>query len=211
MTPPSEPEDPSPRELRLAQKMYPYLAETGWIESRQTRRPVDREGRPLPWITYPAIAFLDGRVKPDFTVFEFGSGNSTLWWAERVSHVTCVEHDPEWAEEIASKVPDNVDFNHVALEPDGDYCRFAAASGRQYHVIVIDGRDRVNCALRSVEHLRDDGVFVWDNTERRRYEVGLRRLREMGFRQIGFRGPLPIVNWECETSVLYRPENCLGL
>jgi hypothetical protein len=195
----------------LAQQMLPYLLETGWIESRRLRRPVDRELRPIPWITYPAIDFLAERVTKDMSVFEFGSGNSTLWWADRVAHVCCVEHDPGWADEIRSSLPANVDLYHVELDSDGEYCRVARETGRRFHVVVVDGRDRANCAIQSIDSLRSDGVIVWDNTERRRYRVGLNALRKRGFRRLRFRGPTPIDTWASETSVLYRPGNCLGL
>jgi hypothetical protein len=34
----------------------------------------------LPWISYAAIDFLDGYLKPDMTVYEYGSGGSTLFF-----------------------------------------------------------------------------------------------------------------------------------
>ena len=34
----------------------------------------------LPWISYGAIDFLDGYLKPDMTVYEYGSGGSTLFF-----------------------------------------------------------------------------------------------------------------------------------
>jgi hypothetical protein len=133
---------------RIAGEALPYLVSRGWIESRRTKRSVDAEGRPLPWITYGAIDFLTERARETFTVFEFGSGNSTLWWAERVAHVTSVEHDEKWAQRVARRLPGNVTYSYVPLERDGDYCRAASASGETFDIVVVDGRDRVNCAGR---------------------------------------------------------------
>lgn len=211
MTPKAEKPTFTPEERKLAHELLPYLVQTGWIESRRQQQAVDAEGRPVPWITYPALSFLERRVTAEMSVFEFGSGNSTLWWAERVRDVTAVEHDESWATRVAARMPPNASVAHVALVADGDYSRFAQRSGRRYQVIVVDGRDRVNCALASVESLAPDGVMVWDNTERKRYAVGLRRLSKAGFRRIDFRGPSPINTFESQTSVLYRPRNCLGI
>jgi len=47
-------------------------------------------------MTYPAIRFLERRLSNSLEVFEFGSGNSTLWWAERVSRIDSCEHDAQW-------------------------------------------------------------------------------------------------------------------
>jgi predicted O-methyltransferase YrrM len=172
---------------------------------------VDRNSDPVPWITYPAIDFLEPRLRPEMSVFEFGSGNSTLWWAARVSKVTAVEHNASWAAEIGGQMPDTVDLHHVPLERGGDYCRFAQQTGERYDVIVVDGRDRVNCAVHSVGSLTDDGVIVWDNTERSRYRKGLDALAKQGFRRLPLRGPSPINTWASETSILYRSANCLGI
>jgi len=198
-------------ERRLASEMLPYLVEAGWIESRRRRQSVDRDGNPIPWITYPALDFITSRVGSEMTVFEFGSGNSTLWWSQRAGHVTAVEHDGSWAARVVAQLPANATLSHVPLAAGGDYCRHARASGGRFHVIVVDGRDRVNCARASIECLRPDGVIIWDNTERTRYAPGLRALSASGFRRIGFRGPSPINSWASETSVLYRPGNCFGI
>ena len=35
-------------------------------------------------------------VRPNLRVFEYGCGNSSLWWAQRVEKVVSVEHDEAW-------------------------------------------------------------------------------------------------------------------
>ena len=80
----------------------------GWFESLRTGVPCDRNGSPIPWISYPAVFILRDRVKSTFRVFEFGSGYSTLWWAKNVAHVTSCEHDADWSRTIAKDAPDNV-------------------------------------------------------------------------------------------------------
>jgi hypothetical protein len=84
-----------------------YLKPLGWDRSVVSRQAEDRDG-PVPWITYPALRMLDRIVQPHFKVFEYGAGNSSLWWASRVAEVVAVEHDPIWAELVASRAPDNL-------------------------------------------------------------------------------------------------------
>ena len=38
-----------------------YLQESGWLNSMEKGEAVDKEGRPIPWITYPALDFLTPR------------------------------------------------------------------------------------------------------------------------------------------------------
>lgn len=198
-------------DTEVALDMLDHLRGSGWLESRRTRRPIDGETKPLPWYTYSAIYFLTLRVQPNMRVFEFGSGNSTLWWAERVERVTAVEHHEGWATKMERLSPDNASVSHIPLEEDGDYCRAALRVQDEIDILVIDGRDRVNCARRSLEALRPNGVVIWDNTERRRYRPGYEHLAQQGFRRIEFRGlgPVNAVPWE--TSVFYRRDNCFDL
>jgi hypothetical protein len=60
------------------------LKDDGWFRSCREQASVDANGNPIPWITYPAIEFLVKRINNQLSVFEYGCGNSTLWWASRV-------------------------------------------------------------------------------------------------------------------------------
>jgi hypothetical protein len=94
---------------------------------------------------------------------------------------------------------------------DGEYCRRAARYAGRFDIVVIDGRDRVNCAIQSVVALSPQGVFVWDNTDRPEYAPGLLALQAQGFLRIELVGLSPGATVKTETSILYRPGNCLGL
>ena len=43
--------------------------------------PIDKNSNPLPWVTYGFIDFISERLNKSIDVFEYGSGNSTLWYA----------------------------------------------------------------------------------------------------------------------------------
>jgi SAM-dependent methyltransferase len=187
------------------------LKEDGWLRSFAQGEPVDAAGRPLPWLTYAAIELLGRRVRPEMSVFEYGCGNSTLWWAARVREVIACEHDPAWVERVRARAPGNVTLRQVPLEYGGDYCRTVAAYPGRFDIVVIDGRDRVNCATHAVAALKPDGVIVWDNSDREEYRAGYEHLARAGFHKIEFVGLLPMINDKCETGVFYRDANCLGL
>jgi hypothetical protein len=92
---------------RLAAYGEAYLKPLGWDRSVVSQQAEDRDG-PVPWITYPALRMLDRVVRPHFKVFEYGAGNSSLWWASRVAAVVAVEHDPMWAELVGARAPANL-------------------------------------------------------------------------------------------------------
>ena len=68
-----------------------YLRDHGWFRSFGERSPVDAAGRPVPWMGYCVIDFLEERLTRDFRIFEFGSGGSTLFWASRCAEVVSYE------------------------------------------------------------------------------------------------------------------------
>ena len=187
------------------------LREDGWLRSFREGRCVDAHGDPVPWLTYPAIEFLAARVKPEWRVFEYGAGSSTLWWAKRVREVVSVEHDPEWFAKVGAALPANVRLVHVPLVRGGEYAQSAAREPASYHVVVIDGRDRVNCSAAARVGLRPDGVIVWDNSDRPDYAEGYAQLAGAGFRKVAFVGMAPVFNQKSETGIFYRDGNVLGL
>ncbi len=193
-------------------RRYGYLRSMHWYRSFDTEKVIGPGSEPLPWITYPCIHFLEQRLTKHMSVFEFGSGGSTLWWAARVGHVVTVEHNRDWYDALIERLPGNVTPRFVPHDNnDGSYCRAATIDDRRYEIVMIDARDRINCARHSVGALTPDGVIVWDNTDRAQYSEGFLFLQRLGFRQLEFRGmgPRCVEGWT--SSVFYRSHNCLGL
>ena len=193
-----------PLELLFARNSV--LLTTGWRRSRKELASVDANGDPIPWITYPALRFLDPRIERGFKVFEFGSGLSTLWWAERVSEVVSVEHDPEWHRIVAQRLPPNVS---LLLADGDDYVR--AASGQTYDIIVNDGIRRPDSAKSGLDSLAPDGVVVWDNSDEIADRGGHDFMEVSGFKRLDFWGFGPLMVRESCTTIFYRPDNCLGI
>lgn len=199
------------QKLFFCRKLHRYLDNVGWIQSKLAGLPVDRNGEPLPWFTYSSLAFLASRVKPDMSVFEYGSGNSTLWWSKRVARVVACEHHDEWYNYLKSRLSANVEYIHQPLEIGGDYCRTILRFDESFDIVVIDGRDRVNCAKAALPKLHERGVIVWDNTDRQKYADGCDFLASKGFRRLDFEGIGPAKNNGWRTSVFYRADNCLDI
>lgn len=188
-----------------------YLRQHGWLQSVREQRSVDYTGRPVPWITYPCLEFLERRINKRMAVFEYGSGNSTLWWSERVGKVVSREHDFVWYQEMKKHAPSNVELCHVPLENEGEYSREILKYPSQFEIVIVDGRDRVNCLKNAPVALRDDGVIVLDNSERKEYEEGIKLLSEKGYRKLDFCGLGPINAYSWCTSIFYRIPNCLEI
>jgi hypothetical protein len=189
-----------------------YLTRTGWIRSNWAKDAVDASGDPLPWLPYPAIEFLRSRVQPSMRVFEYGSGQSTRWWARHVESVHAVEDDSTWFGRVADALPGNVDLRLADSSGKG-YAQSISERETTFDIVVIDGAVRNECARACVAFLAPDGVIVWDNTEEpNAFGEGLEFLGEQGFRRLDFCGIGPMNMDQWATSVLYRPgQNCFGI
>lgn len=183
------------------------LRDRGWFEC-YGGVPTDRRGEPLPWMPYAFIDFLDERLDPDVRVFEYGSGNSTRWFAERVGEVVSVEHDRTWFDEVHTSVPSNAE---VVYRTGREYVSTPDEYG-EFDLVVVDGRNRVECVEAATDSLANDGVIVWDDSRGRpSYSSKMDELERTGFRELSFQGMGPVTANLQRTSVLYRDHNCLGI
>lgn len=188
-----------------------YLAEIGWFNSFETKSSVDENGDPIPWVTYSFIDFIKERIHKDLKIFEFGSGNSTLFYAQRVKKVISVEHDRAWFEKVVAAKPENSEMIYCELETNGEYCRIPSTLNEKFDIIIIDGRDRINCCEQSLTALSSTGVVVLDNTERESYQKAISFMRENGFKHLAFTGISPGFFIKNSTSLFYRTDNCLNV
>ena len=78
-------------------------------------------------------------------------------------------------------------------------------------LIIIDGRDRLNCLKQAIEALTHNGVIIFDDTQRSKYSQAYEYSKRKGFRSLNFEGLKP-TGFEIErTTILYREKNCLGI
>lgn len=188
-----------------------YLHSTGWIESKRRGYPCRPDGSELPWMNYAVIAFLERRLNKTLSVFEYGSGYSTLFYARRVRNVISVEYDQAWIASIGPRLPPNASVLFVPDDVDGDYCRAIARSGDSFDVVVVDGKDRENCVKQSMQALSSRGVIVLDDSQRAKYAPAIAYAQENGYLTVDFEGLKPTESSWFRSTILYRRENCLGL
>ncbi|SFG60151.1 FkbM family methyltransferase [Pedobacter insulae] len=188
-----------------------YLNSIGWFKAFDNQQAVDGEGLPIPWVTYSFIDFIKPRLTKDLTIFEYGSGNSTLFYAKNVRKVVSVEHDEAWYQKIVKEKAENAEMIFCKLDTDGEYSKKASSLPEKFDIIIVDGRDRVNCCKYGVDALTEQGVIVLDDSERESYNQARIFLTQQGFKELSFSGISPGLFYEKATSVFYKPANCLAI
>jgi len=230
--------------VRHARPFAERLGALAWLEAR------GREGRRALWLrTLFEIYRVEGLValdlcwwtfaaqdavaahlaaRPRARVFEYGSGASTVWLAQRASEVHSVEHDPDWAETMRAHLAEasNVHLHATAPTPRragraeapsgrrgyedaefADYVRTIDAVPGSFDLIVIDGRSRVACLDHARRRLAPGGLIVFDDPHRARYRPALACC---GLDVVHLRGLKPCLPYRDGTAPLRWPADAPG-
>jgi hypothetical protein len=185
-----------PRAARLCRIL---TIDYGYLRTVAQNVCVDADGHPIPWYTYPALEYIRQLDFRERSVFEYGSGNSTLFWSAIARRVVSVEHEREWFERMHALAPANC---QMLFASDADaYVNSIGAAG-PFDVIIIDGQSRLRCAPVAVEHLRPGGLIILDNSDwfPRTSEV----LRERNLIEVDMAGFGPINDYTSTTSFFFH-------
>lgn len=169
----------------------------GGRESSTQRVPVGGQGEPLAWYTYAAIAWIKQLDLSNCSVFEFGSGNSSLFWSARAKTVRSVESSPEWHAKISPNLKAN---QALLLKTDiQEYVGSISEENTEYDVVIVDGLYRFDCAKIGRTKVKTGGCLILDNSDW--HPNTCEMLRASGFTQIDFIGPGPLNAYSWSTSI----------
>jgi predicted O-methyltransferase YrrM len=119
-----------------------------------------------PWWTFSLVARVERILRPNMRVLEFGSGQSTLWLAERVGTVVSIESDAAWQARVRSQADklglSNIDLRLRAADSYADCSEF---TDRSFDFCVIDGMLRGVCAETALPKMRPGGWIYLDNSD----------------------------------------------
>lgn len=203
--------EPKVIRLLISFRSFGYLLETGWLNSFKKGNPVDSNFKPLPWFTYSAIDFLEEKLRADFTILEFGCGNSTLFFAERVKRVVSIENNSEWYDKLRLNAPQNVELILTSSESARQYLNKVKNLKEKFDLVTIDGLFRNESISESMNLVNEIGIVILDDSERREYKDGVRILIESGYKKIDFSGVAPGIFFRKCTTIFYKDNNCLNI
>jgi precorrin-6B methylase 2 len=163
-------------------------------------------------MAFEAISELEGLLRPEDLLFEYGSGGSTLFFARRVAKVVSVEHEAGFCGEVSRRLEEegieNVEYHCVPPEPAAQAAVRYGSTNAAYRKmsfwryvtvldtlgkisfdwIVVDGRARVDCVRHAMAPLRPGGVLVLDNSNRSQYAPAIELLK--GWQASHYYGPV---------------------
>ena len=129
------------------------------------------------WLCSDALRFLECWLEPTDIGFQWGSGDGTLWLAQRVGHLTCVEHDPARAGDVQAQLQAEGLSERVAyhLESHGNtmerldapyVCMIDGVTDRSLDFCLVGGPLPSACCLASILKLKSGGLLILENADR---------------------------------------------
>lgn len=179
------------------------LGQMGWTHVRLNKLLVSGP-EPKPWFVYGAIDYIEHTINPFMRILELGGGGSTPFWLNRGHNVVTIETDPKWLETMNSTIGDLANWKcHLVDEITSVILEELELES--FDVIVNDfGGDRAQVAEVMMKLLNKNGYIIWDNSDRKSYQVGIEKLISNGFGFVSFFGLGPINAYASETSIFSK-------
>jgi len=133
-------------------------------------------GKHEPWWPRDVINYINAILQPTFDCFEWGSGRSSKWLADRVKSLITIDNNQEWTDSI----PDMPNIEKHCLNLKSGYAEAIVTHSkkdRKYDFIFVDGRNRVACIKAAKPFLKEGGFLMLDNSDRKRYNGAWEELK----------------------------------
>ena len=190
----------------------------------------------IPWITFSAIDFLKKYLKKNMTVFEYGSGGSTIFFSRYVKEIISTEHDPDWYRKVLKEIEKCgiTNWKGYLVEPEktvttlGDFSNPLSYTSKDninlsfknyvltieqypdeyFDLVLIDGRARPSCLYHCLNKVKRGGCIMLDNSDREYYLQQTYSFVK-NFKLIDFPGPTPYAEFFTKTSVWQKTSQVL--
>lgn len=151
-----------------------------------------------PWLPFLLIDRLDNMLDSRSKVFEYGGGGSTLFFADRAGEVVTVEHDVGWFPRLQESIAALGNVELLQRGPEDSFASYVGEIDRfpdaYFDLVVVDGRERVQCFEHSIAKVAPGGLLVIDDVDRAHYK-----------------GVFSMVDWPVATCVGLAPfKPCLA-
>lgn len=207
-----------------------FLRSSGWLESVNLNSSFFH-GDHRPWLTFPAINFLETMNLTESKVLEFGGGASTLYFSKRTRRLLTLEFDRDWSSALRTAMYGRANVEVIEpeiesglllawatsslndadcefssdLEFESDaFVMFVKEKIFDADLVLIDGGPRNLAMVAASKFVAHSAIVIVDNSDRDNLNQGLTALREEGFTEIPMRGLGPINHYEWTTSFFFR-------
>jgi hypothetical protein len=161
----------------------------------------------LPDMAEPALKWINENIRPSETLFEWGSGGSTFWFADRVKELYSVEHSlPFFSYVKEHYLYENYDNINMLFAPEDAqahskykdyydersykrYCEsILAYPSRSFDWVIINGKARTVCLELAFSVIKYGGIIVVNDTDKIEYGTAVSKYRSKAIEVFDFKG-----------------------
>lgn len=128
---------------------------------------LEKKNKEQPWLTFDSVKILKGWIKPNDVILEFGSGQSTRWFAKISHNITSVEHDKDWYNTTKNSLINIASKTKLVLGINkNDYLKITNNfPDNSIDICLIDGEWRRDCMIEVFKKIKVGGMIILDNAE----------------------------------------------
>jgi predicted O-methyltransferase YrrM len=160
------------------------------------------------------------------SVFEYGSGGSTLFFARKIRRLVSVEHDKYWYGQVSSALSrkgfSNCEYilhepnsNNLREDPAYDFKSYTSTiqiykgmtfrnyvksidkyPNGSFDLVFVDGRARSSCIPHCVNKVKPGGFLMLDNSNRLEYMDAISLLADYKRTDFSGIGPYSLYGWQ---------------
>jgi len=169
-----------------------------------------------PWIVPEALDYLRSIAKPNWAVFEWGAGGSTVWFAKECSVVITIEQSQFWKKDICKKLYNrdlcNASIRYIPIREGDEYYADIILDhpDETFDLVSVDGEvtKRDQCLINSWAKVVPGGYVMLDNSNWWKGTIpeGWTRVdfKVVGLKWIGIREPF---DWH---TSFFKKDNMRG-
>jgi len=129
------------------------------------------DGDIMPWFTKPFLDQLQQTDLSKMNVFEWGTGWGTIWFAKKCRTVYSVDTEYEWSKAVWTELETRTanrghGYGDYSLAVRKHPAYAMAGLFVDFNIVIIDGENRVECALECYKYLSPGSLVILDNSER---------------------------------------------
>lgn len=132
-----------------------------------------------PWIVPESLDYLRPLIKPNWEVFEWGSGGSTVFWSKHCKLVVSIEHNEEWITRTTQLLTRHNCLDNwllqlvpgVGTDHETAFRNYADVilkfGKKKFDLIYVDGEASCRgwCLQHALSRVKDGGVLLLDNSD----------------------------------------------
>jgi 16S rRNA G966 N2-methylase RsmD len=187
-----------------------FSFKTGHFWSAMAGKSMDSNRNPIPMLTYPALEVLASMDLAKVSILEFGSGQSSIYFDQRVKKLTSIESSPQWARYVRNNTSSKVNL-YVCPEKKDFKLVQKKIVNKQFDIVLIDGvpykgGDRMEAANLTLNLANNPKLVIVDNSDLRQCLPIINAFEINNYIRADFIGYSPKAYHKQSTSFFFLPE-----